>query len=155
MAKITKHGGASVRVFQSPAQVLRQRGKLGPYGGEAAVAKVETFGEHTAQGVAAVERLIREAATEDQLDIVWRGPAEQRDRYAAAVEARRAELAAGQPAGEPEVDLAAVRAWAADNGIVVSPRGRVAKAVVDQYLAAQHPHTSAAAGPAEGAGGVP
>jgi hypothetical protein len=91
MAKITKRGGASVRTFQSPAQVLRQRGKLGPYGGEAAVAKVETF----------------------------------------TVEAEPA------PAGEPEVDLAAVRAWAADNGIVVSPRGRVARAVVDQYLAAQ------------------
>lgn len=42
MAKITRHGGPSVHVFQSPATVLRQRGKLGPYGGEVEVVEVVT-----------------------------------------------------------------------------------------------------------------
>jgi hypothetical protein len=34
------------------------------------------------------------------------------------------------------VDLNAVRAWAADNGIEVAPRGRVAASVIEQYEAA-------------------
>jgi hypothetical protein len=36
----------------------------------------------------------------------------------------------------PAVDLAAVRAWAAENGHVVSSRGRIAQSVVDAYKAA-------------------
>jgi hypothetical protein len=146
MGKISKRVGASVRQFASPrtlADVLRERGKLGPYGG----ASVETFGEHTAQGVAAVERLIREAATADQLEIVWRGPAEQRDRYAAAVEARRAELATGAELNLPpaEPTQAQVRAWAVGQGIDVSPRGKVAAELVDRYKAAHHPQPPAEA----------
>lgn len=35
------------------------------------------------------------------------------------------------------VDPAAVRAWAASNGVEVSPRGRIAKDVVRQFLDAQ------------------
>jgi hypothetical protein len=34
------------------------------------------------------------------------------------------------------VDLAAVRAWAADNGIAVSDRGRISTSVLEQYQAA-------------------
>lgn len=40
-------------------------------------------------------------------------------------------------APEIECDPRDVRAWAAENGIVVAPRGRVARAVVQQFLAAQ------------------
>jgi hypothetical protein len=35
------------------------------------------------------------------------------------------------------VDLAAVRAWAAENGIAVSDRGRISASVLEQYQAAQ------------------
>jgi hypothetical protein len=35
------------------------------------------------------------------------------------------------------VDLAAVRAWAAENGIAVSDRGRISSSVLEQYQAAQ------------------
>jgi hypothetical protein len=61
MGKISKHGGPSIRVFQTPAQVLQQRGKLGPYGGEA---KVETFATvQDDDDVAAVDpELVAEAA---------------------------------------------------------------------------------------------
>jgi hypothetical protein len=37
---------------------------------------------------------------------------------------------------ETGVDSAAVRAWAASNGIELSPRGRLPRDVVDQYRAA-------------------
>lgn len=37
----------------------------------------------------------------------------------------------------PGVDFAAVRAWAAEHGIEVSSRGRVAQDVIDAYTAAQ------------------
>ncbi len=40
----------------------------------------------------------------------------------------------GRPQG---ADSSAVRAWASENGVPVSPRGRVAQAVVDQYNIAQ------------------
>ena len=52
-------------------------------------------------------------------------------------------------------DSSAVRAWARENGIPVSPRGRVPQAVVDRYTSAQQspvaepvPAESAAAEPA-------
>src|SRR3978361_1522110 len=35
------------------------------------------------------------------------------------------------------VDLAAVRSWAAENGITVSDRGRISSSVLEQYQAAQ------------------
>ena len=35
------------------------------------------------------------------------------------------------------VDLAAVRAWAAENGVAVSDRGRISASVLEQYQAAQ------------------
>lgn len=40
-----------------------------------------------------------------------------------------------QAAGQP--DAKAVRAWAAANGIEVSPKGKLPQDVIDQYLAAQ------------------
>jgi hypothetical protein len=84
MAKITKRGGPSVRVFASPATVLRQRGKLGPYGGEA---KVETF------------------------------------------------TAVAEPV-EVEPKPAVVRAWAAEQGIDVSAKGKLPADVLAAYKAA-------------------
>lgn len=46
-------------------------------------------------------------------------------------------LVPGTPAGTPDVDNAAVREWAAHNGIEVSPKGKIPAAVVEQYRAAQ------------------
>jgi hypothetical protein len=43
----------------------------------------------------------------------------------------------GRPGRPPGADSSAVRAWAAENGVPVSPRGRVPQAVVDQYTSAQ------------------
>ena len=39
---------------------------------------------------------------------------------------------------QTDVDTAAVRAWAASNGIELSPRGRLPKDVVEQFHAAGH-----------------
>jgi hypothetical protein len=38
--------------------------------------------------------------------------------------------------GSSNVDLKAVRAWAASNGVELSSRGRIPQAVLDQYRAA-------------------
>ena len=38
---------------------------------------------------------------------------------------------------KPTADSSAVRAWAVENGIEVSPRGRLRQEVIDQYLAAR------------------
>jgi hypothetical protein len=51
--------------------------------------------------------------------------------------ARKAQKARGQEAKKgDDFDPAAVRAWAASNGIEVSKRGRVPQAVVERYKAA-------------------
>jgi len=55
---------------------------------------------------------------------------------------RRSQLPDAPPLVAPqrsatEVDLSAVRAWARDQGITVTERGRVAKDVVDKYLKAR------------------
>jgi len=50
---------------------------------------------------------------------------------------------------KPSVDLTAVRAWAAENGIEVSPKGRVSAEVLAKYAAAQ------AEGPTEGTESIP
>jgi hypothetical protein len=43
----------------------------------------------------------------------------------------------GRSGGTPEgVDPAAVRVWAAEQGIVIGPRGRIPFAIVDQYRSA-------------------
>ena len=39
----------------------------------------------------------------------------------------------GTPTPSNKVDLNAVRAWAAENGIEVAARGRIAQKVIDQY----------------------
>ena len=43
----------------------------------------------------------------------------------------------GRRSSSGSVDLAAVRAWAAENGIAVSDRGRISASVLEQYHAAQ------------------
>jgi hypothetical protein len=43
----------------------------------------------------------------------------------------------GRSRRSSSVDLAAVRAWAAENGIAVSDRGRISTSVLEQYQAAQ------------------
>lgn len=61
------------------------------------------------------------------------------DKYATAARKVSAAGRRGGRASKPafsEVDPAAVRAWAAGQGISVSPRGRISKSVVDQYRAA-------------------
>jgi len=44
----------------------------------------------------------------------------------------------GAGSGKSAVDTKAVRAWAASNGIELSPRGRLPKDVVEQFHAAGH-----------------
>ena len=41
-----------------------------------------------------------------------------------------------KPTQSASIDLAAVRAWAHENGIPVAARGRIAASVTEQYLAA-------------------
>ena len=48
---------------------------------------------------------------------------------------RKAAAEAGKPAFNG-VDTAAVRAWAAANGVFVSPRGRIKDEVIEAYCAA-------------------
>jgi len=68
-------------------------------------------------------------------------------RQAGRVDAssRRGQSRHGRPPGG---DSSAVRAWAKENGVPVSPRGRVPQAVVDQYTSAQ-PAPVAETAPAE------
>ena len=52
---------------------------------------------------------------------------------------RRGRRKAAAATGEPSfngVDNAAVRAWAAANGVTVSPRGRIKDEVIEAYRAA-------------------
>lgn len=50
---------------------------------------------------------------------------------------RSAATSRGRGRRSGSVDLAAVRAWAAENGIAVSDRGRISASVLEQYQAAQ------------------
>ncbi len=52
---------------------------------------------------------------------------------------RRGQGRQGRPQGR---NSSAVRAWARENGVPVSPRGRVPQAVVDQYTSAQQAPTA-------------
>jgi hypothetical protein len=52
--------------------------------------------------------------------------------------ARRTSTGRRTPQTRAPVDSAAVRAWAASNGIDISPRGRLPKNVVELYRAAGH-----------------
>jgi hypothetical protein len=78
---------------------------------------------------------------EYELDLTDKNAAEFREALSRYVKAARKVSGGrrGVPASKPafsEVDPAAVRAWAAGQGIEVSPRGRVSKNVVEQYRAA-------------------
>lgn len=72
---------------------------------------------------------------------------ERRDQLRADLEAVCAEITCLEPdplppaAPRPEVNMAQVRTWAIANGIHVAPTGKIARAVVDDYLAA-HPAVS-------------
>lgn len=48
-----------------------------------------------------------------------------------------ARVAGKKSSGESDLDPVAVRAWAQENGIEVSPRGRIAGTVLEQYRAAR------------------
>lgn len=108
MGKITRHNGPSIREFQSPAHVLRQRGKLGPYGGEA---RVETF-----------------TATE--------AAAEPHPQTASGQPDPAPEAAAAGAGQVEEPKPAEVRAWARANGYTVPPRRKPPPAIVEAYKAA-------------------
>lgn len=49
---------------------------------------------------------------------------------------RQAPVAASSPKRNSKADLAAIRAWAADNGHHLSGRGRIPQSVIDAYRAA-------------------
>jgi len=51
--------------------------------------------------------------------------------------ARATSAGRGRGRRSSSVDLAAVRAWAAENGVQVSDRGRISASVLEQYQAAQ------------------
>ncbi len=53
-----------------------------------------------------------------------------------AVSRRRRSSAPASSGGS--VDTKAVRAWAEENGVTVSPRGRISASVIEQYTAAQN-----------------
>ncbi len=82
---------------------------------------------------------------EYELDLTEKNAAELRDAFARYVTAAR-KVSGGRPGGRrsaraskptfSEVDPAAVRAWAAGQGIEVSSRGRISAKVIEQYRAA-------------------
>ena len=80
--------------------------------------------------------------TSYELDLSDKNAGEMRKSFAKYVGAARKVSGAGRRGGRAskpaflEVDPAAVRAWAAGQGIAVSPRGRISKDVVEQYRAA-------------------
>ena len=78
---------------------------------------------------------------EYELDLTEKNAAQFRDAFSRYIKAARRVSGGrrGTPAPRPassEVDPAAVRAWAAGQGIDVSPRGRISRKVIDQYRAA-------------------
>jgi len=78
---------------------------------------------------------------EYELDLTEKNAADLRDALSRYVRAAR-KVSGGRRSAPPskpafsEVDPAAVRAWAAGQGIKVSPRGRISKNVIEQYRAA-------------------
>ncbi len=76
-----------------------------------------------------------------ELDLTEKNAADLRDTLARYVRAAR-KVSGGRRSAPPstpafsEVDPAAVRAWAAAQGIKVSPRGRIGKNVIEQYRSA-------------------
>ena len=78
---------------------------------------------------------------EYELDLTEKNAAEFRNTLSRYVQSAR-KVSGGRRGAQPskpafsEVDPAAVRAWAASQGIEVSPRGRISQKVIDQYRAA-------------------
>lgn len=78
-----------------------------------------------------------------EIDVSDQNAAELRDAFAPFISAGRsvstARSSSAKPrrsAGGSSHDLAAVRAWARDNGLAVSERGRIAASVLEAYDAA-------------------
>jgi uncharacterized protein (DUF4415 family) len=77
-----------------------------------------------------------------EIDLTDKNAAELRDAFAKYVSAARKMgkpgrgRAAASPPAKTEVDPAAVRAWAASQGIAVNARGRLSKDVVEKFRAA-------------------
>lgn len=59
-------------------------------------------------------------------------------RKAGGPSRRPSARSASTPSAGSGIDARAVRAWAAENDIEVSPRGRINSKVIDQYRAAGH-----------------
>jgi hypothetical protein len=80
--------------------------------------------------------------TEYEIDLTDENAAEMRDQLSRYVEAARKVTGGGRPsapAGKPAYagyDPAAVRAWAAGQGIEVNARGRIKADVVERFRAA-------------------
>jgi Lsr2 len=78
---------------------------------------------------------------EYELDLTEKNAADLRNALSRYVRAAR-KVSGGRRSAPPskpafsEVDPAAVRAWAAGQGIKVSPRGRISKNVIEQYRSA-------------------
>jgi len=63
-------------------------------------------------------------------------------RRAGRVDASPSRRGQGRPGRPQGGDSSAVRAWARENGVPVSPRGRIPEAVVAQYTSAQQAPTA-------------
>ena len=80
--------------------------------------------------------------TDYELDLSNKNAGEMRETFAKYVNAARKVSGGGRRGGRAskpafaEVDPAAVRAWAAAQGVAVSPRGRISKGVIEKYRAA-------------------
>ncbi|TLM73135.1 Lsr2 family protein [Pseudarthrobacter sp. NamB4] len=75
---------------------------------------------------------------EYEIDLADQKARELRSELERFVEAARRESARDAPTVRrlpPAVDTKAVRAWAAENGVEVNPRGRIREDVVQTYLA--------------------
>lgn len=113
MPKITRHGGPS-----NAAEQLRALGKLGPYG-------------QPAQSTPEPEPVQKPAMAwmpDPEADSPWAAEADTEPDMA------EPDAAPLDPAAA--VDNAAVRAWAAEQGIEVAARGKIPRHVIDRYLAA-------------------
>ncbi|SDN41666.1 Lsr2 family protein [Geodermatophilus sp. DSM 45219] len=80
--------------------------------------------------------------TDYELDLSDKNAGEMRETFAKYVIAARKVAGGGRRGGRAskptfaEVDPAAVRAWAAAQGVAVSSRGRISKDVIEKYRAA-------------------
>ena len=72
------------------------------------------------------------------IDLHERRATERREMINRYAERGRRTGGAARSHRASEVDSRAVRAWAASNGVDLSPRGRIPASVLDQFLAVGH-----------------